>query len=185
MIQLHSHCLAFEQSDGGAIPCSAEQITVEIIGAAAANLDHEIIRNAAAAVLHYFKAELGRTHVTLGEFTQALDRVLRGLGMELEFPPSPQPAPGVAESDLRLLACAASSGYELDFFPRLREELRGQLRESPRLLRFRGLRGCVKQLAGARRWNGRCEALSDQIVDYLRTCLGALAAGRECALVVE
>lgn len=185
MIQLHSHCLAFEQPDGEAIPCSAEQITVEIIGAAAANLDQEVIRNAAVAVLHYFKTELGRTHVTLGEFTQALDRVLRGLGMSLECPPPPQPAPGVAESDLRLLACAAAAGYELDFFPRLREELRGQLRQSPRLLRFRGLRGCVKQLAGARRWSGRCEALSDQIVDYLRTCLGTLEGGSECALVVQ
>lgn len=184
MIQLHNHCLAFEQADGGAIPCSVEQVTIEIIGAAAASLDHEVIRHAAAAVLHYFKMELGRSHVSLSEFTQALDRVLRGLGVPLHSVATTAPG-GVAESDLRLLASAADSGYELDFFPRLRVELREQLRDSPRLLRFRGLRGCVKHLAGARRWSGRCEEMSDQIVSYLRTCLSTIEGGSQCAMVVE
>jgi hypothetical protein len=52
-------------------------------------------------------------------------------------------------------------------------------------VRFRGLRGCVKQLAGARRWSHRCERLQDQIVEYLRGCLTAEPEQNECALVVE
>ena len=52
-------------------------------------------------------------------------------------------------------------------------------------MRFHGLRVCVKQLAGARRWSNRCELLQDQIVDYLRGCLTAETKENECALVVD
>jgi hypothetical protein len=52
-------------------------------------------------------------------------------------------------------------------------------------VRFRGLRGCVKQLAGVRRWSPRCEHLQDQIVAYLRGCLTAETEQNQCALVVE
>jgi hypothetical protein len=52
-------------------------------------------------------------------------------------------------------------------------------------VRFSGLRGCVKHLAGARRWSPRCQGLHDQIVAYLRECLGAEARATECSLVVE
>ena len=53
------------------------------------------------------------------------------------------------------------------------------------MMRFRGLRGCVKQLSGAKRWSNRCEKLSEQIVEYLRGCLTAEPEQKECALVVE
>ena len=32
MIQLHSHCLVFETADGEHIPCSVEDVSVEVIG---------------------------------------------------------------------------------------------------------------------------------------------------------
>ena len=71
------------------------------------------------------------------------------------------------------------------FYPRLRDELRWLLRQSPRVLRFRGLRGCAKQLAGARRWSARCEKTQEQIVEYLRSCLTAEPEQNNCALMVE
>ena len=83
------------------------------------------------------------------------------------------------------MARESGDSLELFFFPRLRDELRAQLRQSPRVLRFRGLRGCVKQLAGARRWSVRCEKLQDHIVEYLRRCLTAEPESTDCALVVE
>ncbi len=89
------------------------------------------------------------------------------------------------ETDLGRLARESADSLELFFFPRLRRELRTQLRQSPRVVRFRGLRGCVKQLAGARRWSHRCEKLQDQIVAYLRGGLTAEPEKSECALVVE
>lgn len=184
MIQLHSDYLMFQMPDGGAVPCSAEMVTVELVGEAAKLLDPELIRNAASAVLHYFKCELGRSFVSVGEFSQALGRVLRGFGLLVTTPETPA-SPRLVESDLRELACESGKGFELAFFPRLRGELRQQLNQSPRVLRFKGLRGCVKQLVGARRWSGRCQQLNDQIVDYLRHCLGDEDHADSCALVVE
>jgi hypothetical protein len=135
-------------------------------------------------VFHYFKIELERETVTVGEFAQALEKVLHGLGLTL-FADQSAPETAQRESDLGILARESAENLELFFFPRLRTELRDQLRHSPRVLRFRGLRGCAKQLAGARRWGPRCEKMSEQIVDYLRHCLTAEPEQNECALVVE
>jgi hypothetical protein len=93
--------------------------------------------------------------------------------------------PRVLESDLCRLAHESGQARELVFFPRLRAELQRHLQQSPRVLRFRGLRGCVKQLTGARRWGLRCRTLEEEIVAYLRECLSAEPAPVEVALLVE
>jgi hypothetical protein len=166
------------------IPCSAELLSIELIGEAATSLDPEFLYDAVAAVLHFFKHDQGRVEVSVTEFSQALERVMSGLGVTIRAPGIVVPAAHVGEADLRQLACESGKGFELVFFSRVREELRRKLEESPRLVRFRGLRGCVKQLVGAQRWSGRCQQLSDQIVAYLRGCFDAERRRRECALLV-
>ena len=145
-----------------------------------------MLRHAAASVFHYFKNELERETVTVGEFAGALEKVLRE--------PRPHPLRGRIRDALAgdhrdrprpARARSPPTAWNLFFFPRLRDELRAQLRQSPRVLRFHGLRGCVKQLAGARRWSARCEKMQEQIVEYLRGCLTAEPEQNECALVVE
>lgn len=227
MIKLRSDCLVFETAGGDSIPCSAESVSVELLGDAAAVIDPEIVRNAAAAVLHYFRVEQGRESVSVGEFLVALKTALSAVGLQMgEFPAAtanlgttapasaaplaaPPSAPEltpefateltaailavatapaatrVAETDLRVLARESGTTFELSFFPRLREVMREQLNLSPSVLRFTGLRSCVKQLTGARRWGLRCETLSDQIVTYLRECLTQRPAAPSCALVVQ
>ena len=183
MIALSSECLLFQLTNGESVPCSADMITVEIAGNAGGLLDPEMLRHATASVFHYFKEELRRETVTVGEFAVALEKVLRTLGFTIRA--GGVELRDVIETDLVRLAHESADSLELFFFPRLRDELRAQLRQSPRLLRFRGLRGCVKQLTGARRWSDRCERLQDQIVDYLRGCLTAEPEPSNCALVVE
>jgi hypothetical protein len=185
MIALRTDCLLFQLNNGESVPCSAEMITVEIIGEAHHALDPEMLRHAAASVFHYFKSELDREIVTIGEFSLALETVLRQLGYTIHTH-EPAGRPGeISDTDLIRLAREAGDSRELSFFPRLRDELRLQLRQSPRVVRFRGLRPCVKQLAGARRWSHRCESLQSQIVAYLRECLSADTGQNQCALVVE
>jgi len=179
MIALHTDCLLFQLYNGESIPCSPEMITVEIVGEPGNRLDPEMLQHAAASVFHYFKSELDRETVTVGEFSLALEKVLCHLGYPIHAGESARPA------DLGLLAREAGGSLELFFFPRLRHELRLQLRQSPRVLHFRGLRGCAKQLAGARRWSPRCEQIQDQIVEFLRGCLTAEPAPGTCALVVD
>lgn len=157
-------------------------ICIEIVGGPNSLIDPEMLRHATASVFHYFKNDLERETVTVGEFAGALEKVLRNLGLTLC---SGKDRQDIAEADLSLLACESGVGLELFFFPRLRNELRFQLQQSPRLLRFRGLRGCVKRLAHARRWSARCEKLQEQIVEYLRQCLTAEPGQNDCRLVVE
>ena len=187
MIALMSDCLLFRLANGESVPFSAEMISVELVGDVTGKFDPEIMRHATASVFHYFKSELGRETVTVGEFAGALEKVLRGLGLNIrsDEPETRRERRGIVEADLLTLAHESGEGRELFFFPRLRGELRAQLRRTPRLVRFRGLRGCVKQLAGARRWSLRCERLEEQIVEYLRGCLGAEPEQADCALVVE
>jgi hypothetical protein len=185
MIALQSDCLIFQLTNGESVPCSAEMITIEIVGNADGMIAPELLHHAAASVFHYFKTELERESVTVGEFAQALEKALQGLGLTL-FADQLEPMPmRTMETDLTSIASESSESLELFFFQRLRNELRAQLRQSPRVLRFRGLRGCAKRLAGAQRWSARCEKMQEQIVGYLRECLVAEPEQNKCALVVE
>ena len=104
MIQLHNDCLLFQLEDGQMIPCSVERFTFELVGDALGDVDADVIRNAASAVVHYFKAELNRTTITVGEFTQALEQVLKAFGLSVSATrtrsgaPSPSSSPSAAGS---------------------------------------------------------------------------------------
>ncbi len=185
MIALAADCLLFKLASGESVPFSAEMISVELTGNTTQWLDPDFVGHAAKAVFHYFKHELRRQTLTVGEFAEALEKVLRGLKLEPPAPSDGRVGPAVRETDLCRLARETDPGGELFFFPLLRDELRQHLRQSPRLLRFSGLRSCVKQLVGVQRWNGRCRHLEEQIVQYLRECLIAEGRQSEFALVVE
>jgi hypothetical protein len=91
----------------------------------------------------------------------------------------------VLQSDLEHLAVGTNTAFELTFFPRLRDQLRSHLSKAPQVVRFSGLRNCVKQLTGAKRWSQRCRALEGQIVAYMRRCLQTDAGKSQCMLVVD
>jgi hypothetical protein len=158
-------------------------ISVELMGESSDLFDADFVKHAAASVFHYFKKELDRERVSVAEFVGALEKVLRGFALTAQLP---QPASAnVLELDLRRLACGSHEAYELFFFPRLRDELRDRLKLSPQVVHFQGLRGCVKQLLGARRWCSRCRSLHEQIIEFLRNCMSAEADHGDCALLVR
>ena len=187
MIALESAYLIFQMINGENLVCSADMISVEIVGNhdGLATLDSRTLRHASASVFHYFKKELGRESVTVGEFAQALEKALQGLGISIfaEKPTHSSPG-GTLEANLAHLAGDGTAGMELFFFPKLRNELRAQLLHAPKLLRFYGLKGCVKQLAGARRWSHRCDQMEDRILDFMRQCIRTENQG-ECTMVVK
>jgi hypothetical protein len=185
MITLASDCLLFKLASGESVPYSADMVSVELEGDTAGLFDSEFVRHAANAVFHYFKHELQRQTVSIGEFAEALEKLLRGFAATAQIPTTSNTRQRVLESDLHRLARDSGQGCELLFFARLRAEFQRHLQQAPRVLRFRGLRGCVKQLTGARRWGVRCQDLEGEIVAYLRQCLRAESAPVEFALVVE
>jgi hypothetical protein len=186
MILLRQDCLVFKKANGEGVPGSAKEFAVDVIGEALGMLDEEVVKNAAEAVLHYFKEELGRNSITIGEFSTALEETLRKLGYDIKSAKAKSASkdPGVLTRDLREIASQSGIGYELLFFSLLRDEVRDGLGRSPQILRFLGLRKCVKHLLGVKKWNGRCQTLSDQIVEYLRTCMEAEKEQASCSLLV-
>ncbi len=178
MIALASDCLVFEMTGGERVPVSAEMISIQYAGTETSDWDEEFLSQAASGVFDYFKHELRRQTVSLAEFSEALEKVLQGFKLD-------PPQTSAWGSDLNRLAREFGPDCELFFFSRLREELRRQLLQGPATLRFHSLRNCVKQLAGARRWNPRCRRLHERIIEFLRGCLSAESSGAERALVVE
>jgi len=185
MIWLADDCLVFELQNGESVPLSASMLCFETVGKTPLALEPDFIQDVAASVFYYFKHDLERETVSVGEFALAMEKALCERGYAVHTVDVPGPDAVKPGDDLRRLAQESHAGGELMFYTSLREAVRGQLRQSPEVIRFHGLRSCVKQLTGARRWGARCERLRDQILDYLRRCLGADALRRDCSLVVE
>jgi hypothetical protein len=191
MIRLRTDCLVFETRDGG-VPCPVELVIDELLGEAAAWVDPGILKEAAAGVLRYFRDDLGRDTVSVEEFSRALARVLEAFGVRVVAEEASTDAGATASAagpasalDLRALAREVGVGFELGFFNRLRGELTRRLAAAPRVLRLRGLRGCVKHLTAAQRWCPRCRRLSGQILAFVDELARESAPAGGCALVVS
>ncbi len=185
MILLADNFLFFQLPSGESVPFSAEMISVELADGTSDPFSHDFLEHAAASVFHYFKHDLGRKTVSVAEFAEAFESVLNGLGLKLHSGRVAGPTDDSANRDLEMLAFHAGGAGELAFYPRLRTAVRAQFQITPRLVRFRGLRNCVKSLLGAERWSPRCDRLRDQIVEFLRRTLSKESAGNDCALIVE
>lgn len=196
MIQLHSNCLVFKTAEGLEIPCEVDALAVELVGKSLGPHDAEVLRNAALAVLYYYKNELGRESVSVAEFLESLEQVMEGFGLkvsslpeqktELLLPKTKQTGPlHIENRDMSAFASETETGCELVLFKMLREELQKCLHSSPQIIRFTGLRLFVKKFLGAKRWTPDCQQLNDQIVDFLRQTLLCNPSRSGCGLVVQ
>lgn len=189
MIQRPSNYLGFE-TDDGVIPCAVDDLAIELVGDGVSGLSPELLREASLGLLKYFREDLGREQVTVAEFAQALATVLRGFGFELKLEAITEDlateavAGEVPEVALDKLVSEGETALEAGFFPRIRHELHLLLKDAPPMVRFTGLRPCVRRLSRATRWNRRCQRLSDQIVSYLRLCFAERPPGANCTIVV-
>ncbi len=185
MILMADKFLFFKLPSGESVPFSAEMISVELADGVGHSIEQDFLEHTAASVFHYFKHDLGRKTVSVAEFASAFESALQGLGLKLDAARLREPRDDGANKDLQLLAFHAGDAGELAFFPRLRTAVHAQFQLTPRLIRFHGLRDCVKQLLGAERWSPRCDGLRDQIVEFLRRTLRQETAGNCCGLLVE
>ena len=90
-------------------------ISFEITGNSCGLLDPEVLHHAAASVFHYFKEELRRETVTVGEFAVALEKVLRGLGFVIRAGGIEPRPPDAGATDLGRLARESADSLELFF----------------------------------------------------------------------
>ncbi len=197
MIALRDDFLLVAQEGGHYIPCSVEHLTFELAGTAAHQVDPEWMKQAAAGVLHYFKDELGKSHVTVAEFTSALSKVFNSLGLTAEVSSIEPPVPSTVEilaplapqvvwrGDLRAIAIESATLGELAFRQALLSQLAAALESDPQTVEFSGLRSCVKVITGRKHWCPECRKWSAWIVDLLRSWLSEKAANRHVSLVVR
>jgi len=172
-------------STGELLPCSAEAITEELLGDAIELIEPQTIQEVLKAVVHYFREDQSYSSVSVDQFSSALGKVLQGFGFDVVFDEEPVVNLRIEQTDLCKLANETSDqGFELLFFQQLRKRVRANLRRSPNIIQFNGLRDCVKQLVGAERWCGRCRRMHGQIVTYLRTCLDH-DSRRDCSLLIR
>ncbi|MGH7970568.1 MAG: hypothetical protein ACREIC_17720, partial [Limisphaerales bacterium] len=108
-IALATDCLLFRFNSGDCVPFSAEMISVELMGDSASWFDQDFVRHAARAVFHYFRHELCRQTVTVGEFSSALEKVLRGFRLGAIQEATTSSRGSVVESDLCRLACESGN----------------------------------------------------------------------------
>ena len=78
MIALAADCILLRQPNGESLPMNHGTIAIEVVTEGETLFDEAFVKEASAAVLHYFKQEQGRDSVTLGEFAEALEKVLQG-----------------------------------------------------------------------------------------------------------
>lgn len=182
MTRLRPDYRGFETDHPPAGLSSAEQVAFQLVGPKAQQYAEEI-RAAVAAVVYFFRNDLGRSTVSLADFAATLDKALAGLGLSLELPLR-QAELGLETDLASLLAWAPESREGAGFAP-LRRHLREQLRVRPAVIRYCGLRDCVRRALGVPRWTPRCQRLADQIVGFLRACLQADGRGSRCILVVR
>ncbi len=73
--------------------------------------------------------------------------------------------------EIRLDRLAADAGrcgsFELGFYRRLDQVLAEASQDGPERVRMRGLRACVLQMRGARRWSRQCRRLAEEIIDHV------------------
>ena len=193
MIQLKTDCLIFQTNDGEQVPCSAEWVTLELMGegaqigrsrsrparlggrpalfqariAAAVCFRGGIRRRVGKGPAQFRPERLCRSRSPV----QARRRTARAprswIAISERWPPAP---PGRDSSCCSFRNCARNCNANWN--------------NRPMCSASRGLRDCVKQLAGTPRWNRRCQNLNDQIVDFLRSCWQTESASQSCALVV-
>ena len=186
MIQLSPDCVVLELEGGNNLPCSVELMTVELLGETSSWMDPEILKNINHGVIVYLRDELGKQLVSFEEFAEVLKQVLKGFGFDLALPQSEEVASArVEKKDIADWLGRKDHGFELMMFQCLRNELSRTLaNEPPCVLWIHGLRACVKNQLGARRWSRKCQDLNDQLIEFIRECFYC-NANSDCSLVVH
>ncbi len=186
MIQLNPDCVVLELNDGNSLPCSVELMTVDLLGENASWIDPAILKNINQAVILYLREELGKHLVSFQEYAEVLEQVMKGFGFDfsLNTPTNASPTQ-VEKTDISDWLGRKECGFELMMFQRLRKELSRKLTEQPPgVLWIHGLRKCVKNHLGARRWSRKCQDLNDQMISFIRECFDRNAQP-DCSLILH
>lgn len=117
-------------------------------------------------VVHFLKVKYKGTVIAIGCLFDKIRNSLRDLGLDEMSKGLETITPPVSLS-LTDIARRAGSGYELVFYRLLAEKFQLAAAHGAEQVFCYGLRKCVKNLSGARKWCPRCERLAAEIKEFL------------------
>jgi len=123
------------------------------------------IQEMAEALIYHLRVDLKRDAIGFDELVSALKELAVACG----FQTTTIAVETIVSADLYVLAQDTGYGFELAFFQSIERAIRDFRAGHARLIRFVGLRACVKMLVGARNWCKKCQRLSDEIVEFIRS----------------
>jgi len=185
MIQVQPDCFWIQTDKGDLIPCTPDSIAVEVLSNESILLDAEVVKQAVHAILYYFQHDLGRNSITVSEFTQSLEEALKSVEGLAQMAECDAAKKVMEQLDIASLVHASNCGFELMFFNQLRQVMTEKLASKPHVVQCIRLREGIKTILGQNHWNRKCQQLSDQVVDFLRSLLKNHPAHPACALIIR
>lgn len=166
-----------QKPDGRLTPFDAERLVASIQAAAARAGQHDWwVAESIAAAVHRYACECAREQIIpVQELVDIVVAVIAMLGYD-EISAAYEQAQHHTEIRLDDLAGQIGGAFELGFYRQLDGALDVVTDKDLALVMVRGLRRCVMQLRGARRWNIGCQRLAEEIVEYVRSRVAKVRA---------
>ncbi|PTY03486.1 hypothetical protein DB346_06300 [Verrucomicrobia bacterium LW23] len=142
--------------------------------------DWPLADHVAIAIAAHLEEEPEMPTMQVAELELLLQQALMGIGWGELAPHCRMQPPRVC---IRLPDIAATSQYEMLFYPLLKERLEEAISFNVKGIRLDGLRQCSKMLDCAQRWRPSCGRISDDIITYTRDVFSR-AAGDKIELVI-
>lgn len=170
MIQLLEDMVWVKFEDGHMAPFDEQRLALSIqdVAERAGHSDWWLAESVAAAVHAYAVKCRSDSVIPSREIVEIVVAVLATLGFEKisEAYAGHEHCAAIHLNDLAAKMGAAA--FELEFFRQLDHELKAASDHRLSVIEVDGLRACVMQLRGARRWNSGCRKLAEEIVEYVR-----------------
>lgn len=169
MIQLHDDIAWVKFADGRLVPFDEHRLALSIqkVAESIGDSDWWLAESIAAAVHVYAVKSRSDGVIPSGEIAEIVATVLSTLGYERISEAYSGCTDRVA-IHLNELAGRRSAAFELEFFQRLDRALGAAANRRLLVIEVDGLRACVMQLRGARRWTAGCRRFAEDLVDYVR-----------------
>jgi hypothetical protein len=169
MIRLQEDIIWVKFEDGRMAPFDEQRLALSIqdVAERAGHSDWWLAESVAAAVHAYAIKCRSDGVIPTREIVEIVVAVLATLGFE-EISQAYAGREHCAAIHLNDLAARMGAAFELEFFRQLDHALGAASDQRLSLIEVDGLRACVMQLRGARRWNSGCRQLAEEIVEYVR-----------------
>lgn len=166
MIQLNPRSICLHLPHGETVPLLAKSVVHAYCEQKPLGIDMESwqLEEVAHALIHYLRVDLHRDTIAADDFFEALSTLVIVVG---DHPAQKSEEP-IQSANLYHMAQEPGCAFELAFFRAVQRATREFKAQRTRLIRFVGLRPCVKLLLGAKNWGKSCQRLSDEIVDFIR-----------------